>query len=236
MVRLMIGQAIYQVQLFSPCSCVYQTCYFSSPCIQGTYYREIEHAVISLRTAANQLSLLPSVLSAFDVVFLQDEFSHLVQEWNSQRINALSRAFTHMLYPLLEKELKLKLLQEAKNFVVKVRLLITQTDIKQVKQNLTTPIPTTVWRVSVVVLVIGCEAHPNRKPDQNLRSGKSGLFKILFWLLKSGMSVSILWDKNQRNISFHFKQMFFKACEVPFFQLGSFNTFFMYHNSRAAAD
>ncbi|XP_020627478.1 transcription elongation factor SPT6-like [Orbicella faveolata] len=52
-------------------------------------------------------------------LYYRDEFSHLVQEWNSQRINALSRAFNQMLYPLLEKELKLKLLQEAKNFVVK---------------------------------------------------------------------------------------------------------------------
>ena len=77
----------------------------------------------------------------FDIVFLQDEFSHLVQEWNAQRINALSRAFSQMLYPLLEKELKLKLLQEAKNFVVKVRLQVICTDIKQVKLNLTTPIP-----------------------------------------------------------------------------------------------
>ena len=54
-------------------------------------------------------------------MFLQDEFSHLVQEWNTQRMNALSRAFNHMLYPLFEKELKLKLLEEAKNAVVKVR-------------------------------------------------------------------------------------------------------------------
>ncbi|CAH3024911.1 unnamed protein product [Porites evermanni] len=52
-------------------------------------------------------------------LYYRDEFSHLVQEWNTQRMNALSRAFNQMLYPLFEKELKLKLLKEAKNFVVK---------------------------------------------------------------------------------------------------------------------
>ena len=55
------------------------------------------------------------------LLIFQDEFSHLVQEWNTQRMNALSRAFNQMLYPLFEKELKLKLLGEAKSFVVKVR-------------------------------------------------------------------------------------------------------------------
>ena len=56
------------------------------------------------------------------VLIFQDEFSHLVQEWNTQRMNALLRTFNQMLYPLFEKELKLKLLEEAKNFVVKVSL------------------------------------------------------------------------------------------------------------------
>ena len=61
------------------------------------------------------------VIKMFVLIF-QDEFSHLVQEWNTQRMNALLRTFNQMLYPLFEKELKLKLLEEAKNFVVKVSL------------------------------------------------------------------------------------------------------------------
>ena len=69
-------------------------------------------------------------VACFDVLFivdcavlfaLQDEFSHLVQEWNTQRMNALARAFNQMLYPLFEKELKLKLLEEAKASVIDVR-------------------------------------------------------------------------------------------------------------------
>lgn len=62
------------------------------------------------------------------LLIFQDEFSHLVQEWNTQRMNALSRAFNQMLYPLFEKELKLKLLEEAKNFVVKVSLSLFGAD------------------------------------------------------------------------------------------------------------
>ena len=62
------------------------------------------------------------------LLICQDEFSHLVQEWNTQRMNALSRAFNQMLYPLFEKELKLKLLEEAKNFVVKVSLSLFGAD------------------------------------------------------------------------------------------------------------
>ena len=68
-------------------------------------------------------------VACFNVLFidyavlfaLQDEFSHLVQEWNTQRMNALARAFNQMLYPLFEKELKLKLLEEAKASVIDVR-------------------------------------------------------------------------------------------------------------------
>lgn len=54
-------------------------------------------------------------------VLLQDEFSHLVQQWNLQRSQALERALTKLLYPQMEKELRAKLLSEAKDGIVKVR-------------------------------------------------------------------------------------------------------------------
>ena len=82
-----------------------------------------------VRLKAAQMSNI--VEHCFDVLFidcavlfaLQDEFSHLVQEWNTQRMNALARAFNQMLYPLFEKELKLKLLEEAKASVIDVRIV-----------------------------------------------------------------------------------------------------------------
>ena len=43
-----------------------------------------------------------------------------MQEWNKERSKALARAFDKMLYPLFEKELKTKLLLEAKQFILKV--------------------------------------------------------------------------------------------------------------------
>lgn len=52
---------------------------------------------------------------------VQDEFSHLVQQWNLQRSQALERALTKLLYPQMEKELRAKLLSEAKDGIVKVR-------------------------------------------------------------------------------------------------------------------
>ena len=51
---------------------------------------------------------------------LQDEFSHLVQQWNTQRSQALERALTKILYPQMERELRSKLLAESKEGIVKV--------------------------------------------------------------------------------------------------------------------
>lgn len=50
----------------------------------------------------------------------QDEFSHLVQEWNKLRENSLNIALTNFLYPALSKELKYKLLLESRDFAIQV--------------------------------------------------------------------------------------------------------------------
>ncbi|XP_005089175.1 transcription elongation factor SPT6 isoform X2 [Aplysia californica] len=52
-------------------------------------------------------------------LYYRDEFSHLVQQWNTQRSEALKRALYKILYPQMEKELRAKLLQEAKEGVLK---------------------------------------------------------------------------------------------------------------------
>ena len=44
----------------------------------------------------------------------------MVKEWNKQRSQALATALNQMVYPVLAKELKYKLLQEAKEAVVQV--------------------------------------------------------------------------------------------------------------------
>ena len=51
----------------------------------------------------------------------QDEFSRLVEKWNAQRAQAVAHALLKVLYPLMEKEMRNKLLLEAKEHVLQVR-------------------------------------------------------------------------------------------------------------------
>lgn len=52
--------------------------------------------------------------------YYRDEFSHQVQEWNRQRTLAIERALQQFLYPQMAKELRNKLLAEAKDHIIKV--------------------------------------------------------------------------------------------------------------------
>lgn len=54
--------------------------------------------------------------------YYRDEFSHQVQEWNRQRTMAIERALQQFLYVQMAKELKNKLLAEAKEYVIKVKM------------------------------------------------------------------------------------------------------------------
>ena len=47
----------------------------------------------------------------------------LVEKWNTQRTQALGHSLLRVLYPLMERELRTKLLQEAKEFVTQVCVL-----------------------------------------------------------------------------------------------------------------
>ncbi|XP_023646777.1 transcription elongation factor SPT6 isoform X1 [Paramormyrops kingsleyae] len=51
--------------------------------------------------------------------YYRDEFSHQVQEWNRQRTLAIERALQQFLYPQMAKELRNKLLAEAKDHIIK---------------------------------------------------------------------------------------------------------------------
>lgn len=52
--------------------------------------------------------------------YYRDEFSHQVQEWNKQRTLAIERSLQQFLYPQMAKELKNKLVAEAKDNITKV--------------------------------------------------------------------------------------------------------------------
>lgn len=51
---------------------------------------------------------------------LQDEFSLLVEKWNELRVEAVDMALLKFLYPVMEKELRRKLLQEAQDHIIQV--------------------------------------------------------------------------------------------------------------------
>uniref|UniRef100_A0A8C2I5J7 Transcription elongation factor SPT6 n=1 Tax=Cyprinus carpio TaxID=7962 RepID=A0A8C2I5J7_CYPCA len=51
--------------------------------------------------------------------YYRDEFSHQVQEWNKQRTLAIERSLQQFLYPQMAKELKNKLVAEAKDNIIK---------------------------------------------------------------------------------------------------------------------
>ncbi|XP_029922869.1 transcription elongation factor SPT6 [Myripristis murdjan] len=51
--------------------------------------------------------------------YYRDEFSHQVQEWNRQRTLAIERSLKQFLYPQMAKELKNKLIAEAKENIIK---------------------------------------------------------------------------------------------------------------------
>ena len=54
---------------------------------------------------------------------VQDEFSLLVEKWNAQRAKAVAHALLKVLYPIMIRELRIKLLDEAKEHVLQVSLV-----------------------------------------------------------------------------------------------------------------
>ncbi len=59
-------------------------------------------------------------------LFFRDEYSLLAEKWNAQRAQAVAHALLKVLYPLMEKELRAKLLTEAKEHVLQVSLSSVQ--------------------------------------------------------------------------------------------------------------
>lgn len=93
-----------------------QFCLYPCPC---------EHCAFLNSDSVSSLPLLRYAADQtyFDEIkqfYYRDEFSHQVQEWNRQRTLAIERALTQFLYPQMSKELKSKLIAEAKESIVRV--------------------------------------------------------------------------------------------------------------------
>ncbi|KAK4008393.1 hypothetical protein OUZ56_013534 [Daphnia magna] len=61
----------------------------------------------------------PSYVDEVKALFTRDEFSKLVQEWNDLRNEVIDLALNKFVFPALVKELKAKLLSEAREFVMR---------------------------------------------------------------------------------------------------------------------
>ncbi|GIX74854.1 transcription elongation factor SPT6 [Caerostris extrusa] len=61
----------------------------------------------------------PRYIDEIKNLYERDEFSKNVQEWNVQRMQALEMAIVSILYPTFQKELRMRLLNEAKEGVIK---------------------------------------------------------------------------------------------------------------------
>lgn len=58
-------------------------------------------------------------------LFYRDEYSLLAEKWNAQRAQAVAHALLKVLYPLMEKEVRSKLLTEAKEHILQVGCLFS---------------------------------------------------------------------------------------------------------------
>ncbi|XP_019848744.1 PREDICTED: transcription elongation factor SPT6-like [Amphimedon queenslandica] len=62
-------------------------------------------------------------LEEIRILFYRDEFSLLVEKWNAQRAQSVAQCLMKVLYPQMEKELRAKLLAEAKEHVLQCCVL-----------------------------------------------------------------------------------------------------------------
>ncbi|GAB6026482.1 hypothetical protein CHUAL_012908 [Chamberlinius hualienensis] len=75
---------------------------------------------IDMQSRDGGSSSLLSYIDEIKQLFYRDEFSKNVQEWNRQRQMVLDFALTKFLYPVLQKELTLKLLQECYDCIIRL--------------------------------------------------------------------------------------------------------------------
>ncbi|PVD31669.1 hypothetical protein C0Q70_07087 [Pomacea canaliculata] len=80
---------------------------------------ETDGLIVASITMDEEDSNTTSYFEEVRQLYYRDEFSHLVQQWNIQRSEALKQALYKILYPQMAKELRSKLIAEAKEGIVK---------------------------------------------------------------------------------------------------------------------
>lgn len=83
----------------------------------------------------------PDYIEEVKELFMKDEFSKNVQDWNTLRGECIEFAFENLLYPVLRKELRTKLLEAAKDHVLQtcsnklynfLKVFFTKTGIRMI--------------------------------------------------------------------------------------------------------
>lgn len=80
---------------------------------------EEEHLLTITINETIEGSTGPSYIEEVKQLYIKDEFSKNVQDWNALRMECVERALTKSVLPDLKSELKRVLLAEAKEFVLK---------------------------------------------------------------------------------------------------------------------
>ncbi|XP_057294879.1 transcription elongation factor SPT6-like [Hydractinia symbiolongicarpus] len=95
--------------------------------LHGEQFLKMWHAeqeqLVTIKLSIESENTDPNGYTFIDEIkqlYNRDEFSHLVQEWNKQRADALSLALNKMLCPLVASELKNKLLVESQEFAIQL--------------------------------------------------------------------------------------------------------------------
>lgn len=96
---------------------------------------EISYHVEETSPTYNQQRL---TYEEFEQAFHKDEFHHIAEEWNKLRKEAVNLCMKSILLPTLQREMHEKMLQEAKDCVLKVSwfFLVSSGGLHQNHENL----------------------------------------------------------------------------------------------------
>lgn len=89
----------------------------------GSSASAVRSKVTTSVSAKKSNAALMSIADKLKSFYLKDEFSYTVEKWNEQRALIIDELLEKFLYPEMERELKAKLIAEAKEFIFKGTLI-----------------------------------------------------------------------------------------------------------------
>lgn len=90
----------------------------------GSSANAVRSKVTTSVSAKKSNAALMSIADKLKSFYLKDEFSYTVEKWNEQRALIIDELLEKFLYPEMERELKAKLVAEAKEFIFKGTLIL----------------------------------------------------------------------------------------------------------------